>query len=342
MEYSVKSLGFGIEVIDLEYAIPISEESSQFPGIMFPEFKINESFYSIEIDNKNNPMLLKISPILEWDEMLGQPGTYCWLIGIGFDINRNPIIKLWAKKADSIQEVQTKHFNIIQELGENITTILFAGELRHNGLNIGTELRQNASLEFNLLSGTFMSPSGISTEERLKYITEHQAHIVDVIQNIISENTGIPKENIIYNQEVEITNNRPKPKSYITEQMTLELLQTYKNLGAMIYKYPTQEISDLYRNNSRVINGRIITLKKTIETQTGRKNMEVLVKNAEAELKQKEQILEDRILYLIPPEKNISARGRNKKTYKKRLSNKRQKNKKTNKNKNKKTKRRKH
>ena len=317
---------FGIEQIDLNYAIQVNEESRQFPDIMFPEFKINNFFYSIEIDNKNNPMLIEISPILEWDEILGQPGVYCWLIGK----DNNGRINLWAKKADSVQEVQTKHFNIIQELGENITTILFAGELRHNERNMETELRQHSSLEFNLLSGTFMSPSGISSQERLQYITDHQEHIVDVIKTIISENTGIPKENIKYNQEVEIMNNRQRPKSYITQPMTLELLQTYKNNGAKIYKYPTQEIADFYRNNSRVINGRIFALKQTIATQTGRKNMEGLVQNAEAELKQKEQILADRILYLIPPEKNISARGRKKTVSKK--------NKKTNKNKNKKTK----
>jgi hypothetical protein len=325
---------FGIQQIDLDNAITVTDESRQFPDIMFPEFKINSFFYSIEINNKNNPMLIEISPILEWDEILGQPGVYCWLIGI----DRNGVIQLWAKKADSVQEVQTKHFNIIQELGDNITTILFAGELRHNGRNMVTELRQAATLEFNLLSGTFMSPVGISTPERLQYITEQHEHIVSVIQNIISKNTGIPRENIIYNQEVELFNNRQRPKSYITQPMTLELLQTYKNSGASIYKYPTQEVADYYRNNSRTINGRIFALKQTIATQTGRKNMEGLVKNAEEELKQKEQILADRINYLIPPEKNISARGRKKTVSKKNKRTKQNKNKHNNK----KTKKRRH
>jgi hypothetical protein len=115
-------------------------------------FQHNGKWYVIykNCDNMNNEVINKISPLFELnkpDNVL-QPGVYTWMITT--DERNTP--HLYVKKTLFLQEIQTKHSNIVYDLRNNTKegnegNIYYAGELK---------ISDHRELNFNFLSGSYM------------------------------------------------------------------------------------------------------------------------------------------------------------------------------------------
>ena len=109
--------------------------------IAFKDFKIEKpgkptEYFRIDINNLENPQISKMNALLEGDEIIAEPGVYCWVLG---EITNPGETHIYAKKSESIQEIQSKHVNIVREimLSDNVKgvhecgfKVLYAGEVK--------------------------------------------------------------------------------------------------------------------------------------------------------------------------------------------------------------------
>ena len=102
-----------------------------------------------DCDNITNKLINKLSPLLVDSKIKkAKPGIYVWLMKE--DENNKEITHLYAKRALTPQEIQTKHLNILIELNDykinGTSNVLCAGEFVLDG----------DKLTFNYQSGTIM------------------------------------------------------------------------------------------------------------------------------------------------------------------------------------------
>lgn len=227
-----KSIDVGLRDEDMQNMIVLPNNIDDV-SIMFPIFKLeNESYYSIDIANNDNPELFAEEPVLQWDE-IQDDGVYVWIIGL----NHQGEITLWAKKVRTVQEIQTKHINIVKELLRDgfITSILFAGELN----------KMMDEISFNVLSGTFMTNNSDKyVKGRSKYLQKNHARIIRIITNILD--TLLQPTFIINDDNI---------KTFINIPMTADVLQRYRRNGANVYKYPNEDTAYEYRDEN--VSGKI-------------------------------------------------------------------------------------
>jgi hypothetical protein len=234
------------------------EEGMTHGAIAFNSFQLNDdpsSFYLIEIENKLefNQM---ISLLKDSDIFTEEDGIFTWIIGTQLNNNLtsngpptscNPSdLHLWSKKVSSIQEIRTKHIDIILSSLSNkniissrdadqddikdalydgvIDYILYAGELRKK------TIRQNGmeycSLTINFLSGTFMD--GVVDAENPSEYTKRC--IENIFTNIAREDQIDLNVNVQFDTSV---------KTFINDEykMTRPLLEEFMHRGAKVYKF---------------------------------------------------------------------------------------------------------
>ena len=130
------------------------------PKIVDDVFPYNNFWYAIHPDCNNitNKFLQDRSPLLIDDEIgEANPGIYVWVIAN--DVNG--ITHLYAKRTLMRQEIQTKHSNLLIEIGT--ITVLCAGEF-----TIDTK----KNLRFNYESGTVMQNAQQMTSENTTFVIE--------------------------------------------------------------------------------------------------------------------------------------------------------------------------
>ena len=122
-------------------------------------FEYDGKWYGIykNCDNMNNEVIERISPLFELNNPNNvlQPGVYTWMITA--DKSNTP--HLYVKKTLFLQEIQTKHGNIVYDLQKtnNADNIYYAGELQ------ATE--EPKKLRFNYLSGSYMLGRNLTEEQ---------------------------------------------------------------------------------------------------------------------------------------------------------------------------------
>ena len=136
-------------------------------------FEYNNKWYVIykKCDNMNNQVIENLSPLLVLDNPDNNnldTGVYVWVIATDKDDN----IHLYAKKTLFLQEIQTKHNNLVYDLQNNklpnirFNELYYAGELQ---INNEEELKK---LNFNFLSGSYMLGRTPDTPELREIVLE--------------------------------------------------------------------------------------------------------------------------------------------------------------------------
>ena len=121
-------------------------------------FKMDSKYYYIKSVPERSSHLDKITYPLSGDEIIAEHGVYVYVI---LRINEQNIV--YAKPTLSIQEIQTKHMELISDIkdklevpfetgpdGSPILYLLYAGEMK-------VEITDEITVNFNFLSGTYMS-----------------------------------------------------------------------------------------------------------------------------------------------------------------------------------------
>ena len=205
--------------------------------IAFKDFKIENpgnpsEYFRVDIPHLENPRISKMDDLLVDDEIIADPGVYCWVLG---EITNPGETHIYAKKSGTIQEIQSKHANIVREvmLSDEVKgvhecgfKILYAGELR-----VEINKRGLVSLEFNFLSGTFMA-------DREDIIKGHVADAIDITLYYFA--TIFKTNRIKYDGSY---------KTFVTRKMTKDDILNYMALGANIYRFSTEEA---FKESSRL------------------------------------------------------------------------------------------
>jgi len=229
-------------------------------------------YYAIEIPHKNKEKIQEMTPLLIDDEILSaDDGVYTYIIGTNLLTDE---VHIWYKKVHSIQEIETKHTNIVEaceqtyfkivngyEISETdkkygvIDYIIYAGEIR----------KMTECFEINLISGSYML-NVVNSTNPCDY----------VVNDIVSLFYRKLKISVI----IDITG-----KTFITEseyRMTAELLEKYVRSGANVYIFSAKQQAMKYLN--RKIN--MAKLK-------ARYDIALRVKNNSAQLEQLKMEMED-------------------------------------------------
>lgn len=208
--------------------------------IQYKDFKIEKpgkptEFFRVDINNLENPRISEMNHLLEGDEIIAEPGVYCWVLG---EITNPGETHIYAKKSESIQEIQSKHINIVREimLSDSVKDvhdcgfkILYAGEVK-----VEINKKGRVSLEFNFLSGTFMADRDDMSEGKV-------ADAINITLYYFATIFGRDKiENIRYDGSYQ---------TFITRKMTKDDILNYMSLGANIYRYPTEQA---FKDSSRL------------------------------------------------------------------------------------------
>ena len=177
--------------------------------------KIDGIYYYIKSTPKRSPFIDKMTYVLEGDELISEPGVYVYII-VKNPKNNKPI--LFSKRVISLQEIQTKHNDLLSDLydklGLDITSLYYAGEM------IVEMIRDKIILKFNYLSGTYM-------QDRIDPNDPKQN--VEVVIQILQHELKNP--NIIYEYV-------PGLQTFITSQrvpLTLSIIQDLLHAGGDIY-----------------------------------------------------------------------------------------------------------
>lgn len=222
-------------IYPINYQVSIENASFQLPN--------DNKFYVIKVPNEN-PKLQEISHTLKDDEILGAGnGVFTFIIGTEMDDSGMESIHIWSRKVMSIQEIYTKHVNIMQssekiyfkkeqrlpltdvEVHDGIIdSIFYAGEL---------EIRDEKVAILNLLSGSYML-NFIDARNPSIEVIEHIEQLLKTIvgfDEVIIDKSG---------------------KTFINQRfnMTSDLLHTYVCLGANVYVFDTKEESKKFLNKS--------------------------------------------------------------------------------------------
>ena len=212
--------------------------------IAFKDFKIEKpgkptEYFRVDINNLENPRISEMNDLLVDDEIIADPGVYCWILG---EITNPGETHIYAKKSESIQEIQSKHVNIVREimLSDEVKglhgcgfKVLYAGEVK-----VEINKKGRVSLEFNFLSGTFMA-------DRPDISSGNHADAINITLHYFA--TLVAKDRL--HQPI---NYDGSFQTFITRKMTKDDILNYMSLGANVYRYPTEEAfkdsSRLYRN----------------------------------------------------------------------------------------------
>jgi hypothetical protein len=215
----------------------ICQELPSGVDIQYKDFKIEKpgkptEFFRVDINNLENPRISEMNALLLDDEIIADPGVYCWVLG---EITNPGETHIYAKKSESIQEIQSKHINIVREVmlstdlkdvHECGFKILYAGEVK-----VEINKKGSVSLEFNFLSGTFMA-------ERDDISSRNIADAINITLYYFATILGTRRIN--YDGSYE---------TFITRQMRKDDILNYMSLGANIYRYPTEEA---FKDSSRL------------------------------------------------------------------------------------------
>jgi hypothetical protein len=221
------------------------------------------SYYMIELESGTDQTFLqnlgfeKINPLLEDDDIYtGDEGVYTWIIGT--KLNRNlqsdgeptscdvSKLHLWCKKTQSVQEIRTKHADIIYssiskknyeefDVEYNIIDyLLYAGELVLKRMN------DKYNILINFLSGTYMSDV-VNAENPSNYTKE----CVTNVFKKFSEDYGINANDvqIIFDTTLKTNIN----DEY---QMTESLMDQFIHRGAKIYKFENKQEALAVKNKT--------------------------------------------------------------------------------------------
>lgn len=185
--------------------------------------QINEYFYTIRDVCYN--MLNMYNPLLENDSICNlEKGIYTWLI-----VSHNGVPGIYLLKTLSIQEIHTKHSNILQKIYElypNETYFLhYAGELMKPEEN---------KLIMNFASGTYMAGNMQNTMRSI-YVDEVRHFIENICKtkNIIIE--------FVENDTISFINNE-------NLKLTINDLKMYLDCGGYIRRFETMEGCNKYKS----------------------------------------------------------------------------------------------
>jgi|LakMenEpi03Aug12_release.lakeMendotaPanAssembly.Ray.scaffolds.fasta_scaffold36944_10 hypothetical protein len=274
-------------------ASPIDTDESYRVGWQNLLFKIDEKFYAIDDEGGEISGIKKLVHLLKDDELNGYGGgVFTYIIGTEYiiDVQNKTITRnylsnmcdinkmhIWLKPASTIQEIESKHGIIMQELVDNYNTIINKFQLSENldemllhdnaidQLYYAGEIlyEQNAdTLRLNFLSGTFMS--GIID------CSNPPQQVIDCITNFFKNKMNI--QNIIVDTSC---------KTYINKIMTLDQLNTYVNSGVKAYVFDNLNDAQLYKNKPRDL-GKIESKKRIVEAMLRRiPTDEINLKNLE-------------------------------------------------------------
>jgi len=187
--------------------------------------RLNGDYYYIKSVPDRSEYIDKITYPLTRDEIIAEPGIYVYVI-VGDPITNEPL--LFAKKTLSIQEIQTKHMELLSDIVDKlkipITTLYYAGEIM---VEINTA---NIIVKFNFLSGTYME-NKINPDDP-------QGNDV-IVAEILKRNIGeLSDKPILYEY-------LPGIKSLINIQhlpASMDLITNLLHSGAEIYKLSKEKI----------------------------------------------------------------------------------------------------
>lgn len=244
---------------------PKNISNQAIPHSLF-QLRDSNNFYFIEIQDDidfKDVVLLKDNDIFTEDD-----GVFTWIMGtqLNNDLTSNAPptmcnlenIHLWSKKTNSIQEIRTKHSNIIlssllnkdiilnstDEYDRNdaltegvIDYIIYAGELKKETINRnGIDY---CSITINFLSGTYMfdvidsrNPSDNvknCVTNILRNLAELERDTMPIVLNVNFDTSGL---------------------TFITQQfnMTRELLNRYAYNGVKVYEFPDKKTASKFNN----------------------------------------------------------------------------------------------
>lgn len=232
-------------------------------GYAYNKFEIDGKIYMIKETDQDN--IDRLITIFKNDEFKGSgSGIYTYVIGTQFNINvdnktisRYEItdtntcdvdkMNIWLKKSVTIQEIESKHATIINNLLNNydkivqsfqsdeqnvdptlyhdnaIDQLYYSGELRYNA--------DNNSVDINFLSGTYMA--GIID------CSNPPEQTIKCIKQFFSSKLSIDNVNIDTSCE-----------SYVTQNMTIEQLNQYVNYGIPVYIFHDKKIAQKFSDKN--------------------------------------------------------------------------------------------
>lgn len=229
-------------------------------------FNIDGKYYTIE-DTGGNIGENKINNLISLfkDEEFKYSGNdiFTYIIGTQYIIDvsnkqmmRHPILNecdinamhIWSKASVTVQEIETKHGIIIQQLIENYNNIIngfetlnldqtvlhdnsvdqiyYAGEMKYE--------QASDTLYVNFLSGTFMTGKVDCSNP--------SNQVKECITNFFKNKIGI--SNVIIDTSC---------KTYITKEMTMEQLNQYVNSGIKVYVFNSKNEANEYNNKPMTI-----------------------------------------------------------------------------------------
>jgi len=182
--------------------------------------KLGDYFYNFSLSDENQKLIMKEIPLVRNNELAtSSNGVYTWII---FTDNEGEY-QFVAKKVLTIQELSTKHHNIVRDILDELSTIHFAGEL----------LKKDDDIEINFLSGSYMAVPF----EDMKPVE---------IQGI-------------HNNAINFLNQRFDTRLKFTDQREVETLITRENIvythgnikllleyGAIIKRFETKKLCNRY------------------------------------------------------------------------------------------------
>lgn len=228
------------------------------------QLRNDPSYYTIELESGTDQELFlqnlgfeKMNSLLEDDDIFtGDEGVYTWIIGT--KLNRNlqsdgepascdvSKLHLWCKKTQSLQELRTKHADIIYsslskknyeefDVDYNIIDYLvYAGEFTLKRIN------DKYSILINFLSGTFMSD--VVDAKNPSYYTKE---CVTNVFKKFAEDYGINPNDvqIIFDTSL---------KTYINDeyQMSESLMNQFIHRGVRIYRFPNKQEALTVKNKA--------------------------------------------------------------------------------------------
>jgi hypothetical protein len=228
-------------------------------------FEIDGKIYTVEETNQDT--INRLITIFKNDEFKGSgSGIYTYVIGTQYNINvddktitRYEVsencdidkMNIWLKKAVTIQEIETKHGTIINNLLNNYNKILDSFQDESSNLDYTTlyhdntidqlyysgEIKYNQdtnSVDLNFLSGTYMS--GIID------CSNPPEQTINCIKQFFSSKLSIDNVNIDTSCE-----------TYITKKMTIDQLNQYVSYGIPVYVFNDAKIANRFKNKDILI-----------------------------------------------------------------------------------------
>ena len=193
-------------------------------GTEKPCARVNGNYYHFEMSEWQKKCLRQFLPVVRNRQLINAlDGVYTWFIFT----DKKGLRQVVAKRALSVQELSTKHSDIISDIKDDLATIHYAGEFLKTGDNI----------EINFLSGTYMAAlfEGRSVDE----ITTIEKEVIRFLNNT-------------FDGELSFTNQQPAITFITVENIeyTRENLQTLLDCGAEIKRFDDFKTCRKYRDRA--------------------------------------------------------------------------------------------